>query len=490
MRILIIILFVVALAAFPWLTRREYRDRIETSLEEKTQAILDQNPDWKGVKVRFNYLDGELSGEVADVAQLSGATRAVEGNLTIGRVRDCIRVLNTPSSEPEPPLPPTPKPEEKKAEPPFLAGSIKDGIIVLSGQLSSEISRYELLNRTRSDFPGLKVVDQIEVKDLVLGSDWESRFSDFNRAFFNLIEEGSYQFKDGVFRLEGIVQSQQQFQQLHMAAIETAGRDGRSIEDEKLEINTTSSPPSLVVTLEPNRIVLIGQVSDRIRRDAIVEAAKSADTGLPISNRIQVKPQTLKSAWLDRVPGYVTTLVRVLKSGQLTITDDEALLSGAVESAEARAAIQAELRTVLGEDGVVQGDLTIETSPNLADEHLSELSIFFDLKSTKIESTEQRDKVKKAASILLEEAPEKKLIVAGHAESKGELSTNAWYAKTRAKAVYEALLEAGVPSGQLVQHYYHTNEDKKPGLTDEDRANLRRVDLYLEGSERTPENLR
>ncbi len=251
------------------------------------------------------------------------------------------------------------------------------GQVVLSGYVSGDKTRDDIVTAARSALPRANVVDRMEVAEGAPAS-WTgvaiAALKELGR-----LEEGSAETRDAQLTVAGMAADE--------AIADTARRNMRSAMPQGFRMtdqiqHRAPPPPPIAVPSAPSlpkvagpyvttaavnagSVVLTGFAPSDTARDAIVQQAKVRFPGRQIDNRLEIAPGA-PDGWQRCVDGGLLGIAR-LGSGRLQLSDRRLEVAGATEDDDLAEAVPADVRAaVRGDcDANVRVDILAETAPEL-----------------------------------------------------------------------------------------------------------------------------
>lgn len=189
---------------------------------------------------------------------------------------------------------------------------------------------------------------------------------------------------------------------------------------------------------------------------AVTETSVVAENAIPFhfsanAQTIDITGNQSQAPWLSKSDAIKALLAN---GKDLTLTGDasNAILSGEVDTAAIKEQKGLELQQALGETVAIDNQLTVNALLESAVTPLNApppnvVKIYF---STAQATLAEKDIAGLQTTIdWLKNNPNAKATIAGYHDSKGLPENNVKIAKSRAQAVYDAIVAAGIPSNQL-----------------------------------------
>lgn len=249
-----------------------------------------------------------------------------------------------------------------------------------------------------------------------------------------------------------------------------------------LDLGVPEAEPLIAAALADGSLTLTGAVATDAQRTAIASAATSVLVAPSVTDQLVVDDSvTLSNPTVDAFAALLGVLPSRLVAGEMVLVGDGIVVSGTYVTEDDRVALQA-LADELGATAelVPRAAATAETAQTLEDDlngFVTANPIVFEPNSAELSpgAATVLDRVSTFAKRL----SAIRITVEGHTDSDGQPDTNVELSQARADAVVAALVERGVPEGQLVAVGVGSAE---PVLVDgvEDKAASRRVEFDVE----------
>lgn len=251
---------------------------------------------------------------------------------------------------------------------------------------------------------------------------------------------------------------------------------------------------AIVIAWDENSISVEGTVAAEERRVFITDALSDEFPAIDIENLTILEGLEEESGWLGTTLGLLLSLKTTLVEGKMIIDPNGELLvvAGEVESKDVRNELNAKVIEV--------GDqLGFDVNPAIrvlvigpTEEEIEELQVDLDalIEGKVVEfETKSFELTPKGVALLdeilvaIRKAPEVRLRIAGHTDSRGSSEENQQLSEERAEAVLLYLVNAGESRDRFEVVGYGENDPAGTNDTEEGRARNRRiVFIALEGT--------
>jgi outer membrane protein OmpA-like peptidoglycan-associated protein len=145
----------------------------------------------EGVNGRDVTLIGEAPNEEAKFAAIRDVDR-------VWGVRTVVDKMTVAAPEPEPPA----------VTPYLFQANLADGALTLTGAVPSEDVRREILSKAQTQFPGVRLVEQLVIRESVPNAEWPAVLAG-GMAQLASFESGELKMEDLAVSLSGKVKSQE-----------------------------------------------------------------------------------------------------------------------------------------------------------------------------------------------------------------------------------------------------------------------------------------
>lgn len=449
---LLAIWVVLVLAALVWGI-----ENAESQLRVATRSTLAQSERDLGFDVsgRDVTLFGVVSSEEEELA-LGASVDAIPG---VRGVRSALTIV---------------EPETPELVPPMVSMRIIGDAVSIRGLVPEEAVSEALLAAAIEQYGEDRVVDAIVVGDNVETRPWLGRVGNIFQ-YLGELRSGGFVADDGAFTLNGDVRSESIRSRIEQDA--ELVFDGTLPIMSNLEIAVLPTP---VFNAQSSGgvITLQGTVPDQETATHIVDAARRLHQGATIVNNVRVA-EVAGPTWLESIGGILDVVTR-LDPWTVDIADGVLTITGLTLDEDSLAAI-----SVLAEQ-VVAGQLTVTTdiqvNPAAAAVELTQLLAGAGMfeNGDAILSAEGRQLLDQAIEVL-QASPLAGLVVEAHTDDLGSEDDNLTLSQLQAEAVVAYLVAGGIDTGRLSAVGYGESRPIADNVTEEGRAQNRRIEFVLEG---------
>lgn len=386
----------------------------------------------------------------------------------------------------EPELPPSPSE--------FSLTRNRFGIVV-SGRVPSLDSKENLVRILEESGTNVRVTDRIEIDQTLVPATWEGYAESLIAVLLSVFQgEMTAEFQPEQIRLTGTAETEESYQELLSALkklkTETSApeilADVTVLEDQVKPAPETARAPELLITFQPNLMILTGFLQDISFLKRLEENLETRKEGYAIQNELTEAPSAASAGWLPQLGEFLEEAALRTESGVFRfseeglamegmtreIADKQILQNVAVNSVPSGFSIENQLSHE--DEAFPEPELLPEDRDKLSEE-LKKYPIYF-AKNSDLISTEEREKLKEVVTLLEEAGFPVELKVTGFADNIGNAEYNRQLSLRRAKSVVEALDSAGVSKERI------TEESKGEDVTSvsrSDRWKSRRVEISL-----------
>jgi len=431
---------------------------LEDDLASRTEAsvkdtILDKT------KIKVQGRDVTLAANAFSEEGRRGAVTAVETIPGVRLVNDETRLV----------------PEAK----PFVWTAARDVVrVTLGGNAPLPATKAGLVEAARHELGGVEVADQME---LARGAP-----PHFESAALLLLaqipklKDGKIAISDAKVTLSGMARELGDRE-----AIATALKD--LPEDFSVEANEIKAPPYVFQAYKDPvaaTLTLTGYVPDTNMREAI-------RTGLArkfFDEKIVDNLKTSVGAPSGFGPVVIAALSALsrLSTGTLVVSDREVKLSGDALYDGAAAEIQAGLGKDFPKNWKYQPEVTVKPAAALVDSTVCQQLFSEVLTKGKVRFEPKRATLNPDSAGLLDRlietalrCPNADIEIVGHTDTDGEDSFNQALSETRAQAVIDYLVKAGLPANRFTAVGRGSTEPVAGNDTDEGKAQNRRIEFLV-----------
>lgn len=368
---------------------------------------------------------------------------------------------------------------------PFKLKKSESGQFILSGVAPDEKSKLQFGNSVSEAVKaqGIKIENQLTVDPSVYpNGTWPESLQKYAGSFATVA--GVTQIYAGAKQvvIEGEVAAGAIKAEQGELAKQAAG-EGNSI-DNRLTVTEVPSANFRLVQSKAGEYTVSGAVGEQKLRDNIGKSIGSVlGNKLAINEAVAVEAD-LKSPWWQ---GQSTQLIPYfLKATKVTdreinYTNHTLYLRGRLNSSEKIDKVSQLFAAgmpkgvKLDTTKLVETEATVEEVEAEVVSTFKNTAVYFDTSSSALKSTADA-KIKEIASVIKSNKIERKLIVGGYADTRGNAEANKRLSLKRANSVKERLIGLGIPEQQMtLQHFGEEASNYKP----QDLWRSRRVELSL-----------
>ena len=361
-------------------------------------------------------------------------------------------------------------------------GEKSDGIVTLSGFVSSPGVKDEVLTAARVSFAGSNLVDNVRIAAGEPRMDWIGGIK-FAMSQLARLDHGSVVLGDRIFSIEGEASSPEAFMVLHNDNAQTLPA---SLELESTDVRPPSvSPYRFVAARTPTAIKLEGHVGSPTERETILGAARWTFGTLTLVDNL-VYASGAPDGFVGAAMVSLHAVSR-LSGGKSDISDTTINISGGAYYPAAEGAVADAVLETMPDGFNVASTITVRhpgqpVAPlrcrDLLQRALSVGRIQFDGGNAEVspDSFGPLDRV--AATI--ERCRDTTIEVGAHTDSDGSTAQNVELSWARAGAIVEYLVDAGVKRERMVAKGYGESSPVADNATAQGKAANRRIEFILQ----------
>ncbi|MGO1080126.1 OmpA family protein [Inquilinus sp. CA228] len=365
---------------------------------------------------------------------------------------------------------------------PYVWSAANDGrTLTLGGAVPSEAARAELAGAAAAAFPGIRIVDGLQVARGAPAGDVLAA-AKLGLAQLALLADGKAGLDDGRLSVSGSGKPG-----VTAAAIAAAIRSGLPQGFQLASVDVTPaiiSPYTFSAEKSGGALTLSGYAPDDRTHQGILDAAQRLFFGETVKDQLALGAGA-PEGFADAVLAGLGPLSR-LAQGTLSLTGTDAKLSGQALYEKAVVDIQGAFAAAL--PGRYTADAWIAVKPpepavdaaacqDLFSTLLAKGTILFDTGKATIsqESAGLLDNL----VVVAQRCPEARIEISGHTDASGDAAANLDLSRKRAEAVVGYLETAGVAVVRLTAIGYGSARPIASNDTEEGRAQNRRIDFLV-----------
>ena len=313
--------FLVALALLlvvvhVWLSRQLHDGPNEVILADAVQTDI-KNEFGEDVTIRYDYLDGVLTGIVPDKATRQAAGKKARELRPAGRIFNHLQIADRP---------------------PSLFAGLADGKLILRGQVPHEATKTKIA-RAASDLGRGEVVNELVVDPLVKRAAWFGVIPGFIGGFFKGTDSGEVDATEEGIRLKRGVRASAHKAEL----IRDAEKTRLSVVDEIFQIR--DQPSKLIAVLQDSVLTLRGAVPSEAIKTALGKEAEQG--GFSVVNQIAVREDVMDTDWAGRITGFMGEFFQGTTLGEFEIDPGRIRISREVSRLREKQALMSRAEKLL-----------------------------------------------------------------------------------------------------------------------------------------------
>jgi len=228
----------------------------------------------------------------------------------------------------------------------------------------------------------------------------------------------------------------------------------------------------------PNQVVVAGTVPDEATRNAILAKVREVYGAERVVDQLGVGSVVAPPNWSGYVQKLVSSQLKLVSRGQLSINGNNIELKGEVANESQRQQLAADMATSLNPTYAVRNALRVAAQEQTAvDATLANRIIEFEAGSSVLRPA-GRGILDEIASTLLK-LGNKKVEVIGHTDAQGARDTNVVLSLARADAVRSYLASKGVAPSLITTSGSGPDRPVAANDTPEGRARNRRIEFRI-----------
>lgn len=372
-----------------------------------------------------------------------------------------------------------------------LTAETANGVLTISGHVQSERTKDALLEKIKSLFPDLRLVDDIELGRGGPGEDKWLEFSRYGLHQLKGLKFGTLQIIDNLIMLSGEAESEPAivtiFSEMKNAPF------GANIDFSKVR-PPLASPYRWSASRDNGKLIVLGHVPDDGERKLLLSLAKKYFHGIEVVDQMQFASGEPEN-WLD-VAQLGLQQLAALKSGKIQIEDLNVNIEGIAPTPGILDDILAFLKVRLPKGFSFYNALEIAenedqevaalapatpVAPDICQEllnsGLAKGTIQFETDSAKLSETSEPLLDKLAHTT--KRCSGAKIEIAGHTDSDGDDDYNLKLSQDRAESVVNYLINAGVARDILSAVGYGETKPVVDNETEEGKARNRRIEFRV-----------
>ncbi|MDJ0952222.1 MAG: OmpA family protein [Acidimicrobiia bacterium] len=428
----------------------------EAKLQDATRAALQDGG--YGIAVDVSGRDATLYGTVSSEVEAEEIVMMIDGIPGVRNVNSELVVI---------------QPVEPAPVAPQVSMRLIGDAVTLLGRVPDEEIVTDLVVAAEEQFGIDRVVNGLSVAENVANLPWLGRVKD---VFVHLgdLRSGGFVAEEEGFTVNGEVISETVRTEIE--------QELRLIFGEALPITSNLTiavlpAPTFSASGSGGVVTLQGRFPNQETVDQIADAARRLHPGTTIINSMAIR-EVAGSTWLQSIDGLLDVVTRLdpwtidVAEGQVTITG----LGVDTESAEAIGVLTEEV--VAGQLSVVTD---VEANPAAVALQLTQLLEGFDIfASDEATITAEGAALLDEAILVLRDNPSTRVVVEAHTDDQGAAQDNLALSQERAEAVVAYLVAGGIDSGRLTAIGYGEERPIADNVTDEGRAQNRRIEFVIE----------
>lgn len=248
-----------------------------------------------------------------------------------------------------------------------------------------------------------------------------------------------------------------------------------------LLLGLSASVSTLAVTPSPSApqpVVVSGTVPDQSTKQAILDKMASI-YGANVVDQIQVANVKTPPEWRQTVLSTIQPAIKNVNKGKLEFLGTNIVLSGKVQSEEARSSLQQSFGVGVSPVYKVKQQLDIvATEQKVIDQALANRIVEFESGSAVLTATGQQ--ILNEMALALNKVGNKPVKIIGHTDSQGNPTTNLGLSLQRANAVKDYLASKSVNPSLMSTEGLGSTKPVADNATEEGRKRNRRIEFDVQ----------
>lgn len=225
-------------------------------------------------------------------------------------------------------------------------------------------------------------------------------------------------------------------------------------------------------------VVVSGVVPDESTRQAIVARLRELYGAEQVVDQLGVGPLATPPNWSQTVQKVLTSELRSIRRGQLSIAGTSVALAGEVSSLDQSQKIEGQIKSVVNPTYTIKNGLVVtDSGQTLIDATLRNRIVEFELGNATL--TEAGRKVIDELVPVLAKFPNSRFEVIGHTDISGVREANIELSRARAKTVKDYLVAKGTVASSIDASGAGPDRPLYANDTVENRAKNRRIEFKL-----------
>lgn len=225
-------------------------------------------------------------------------------------------------------------------------------------------------------------------------------------------------------------------------------------------------------------VVVSGVVPDESTRQAIVARLREMYGAGQVVDHLGVGPLAMPPNWSQTVQKVLTSELKSIRKGQLSIAGTSVALAGEVASLDQSQKIEEQIKSVVNPTYTIKNGLVVtESGQILIDATLKNRIVEFELGTATL--TETGRKVIDELVPVLAKFPNSRFEVIGHTDISGVREANIALSRARAKTVKDYLITKGTAASSIDASGVGPDRPLYANDTAENRAKNRRIEFKI-----------
>lgn len=340
MKVVVLLLALLAVLGHAWLSHELGKGRMETLLADSMRQELQSDPQFRGVDVEYDHLDGTLTGELPsrDMAELAEAF--AEKMRLAGRISSEIKLG-----------PPPDKPSQLTVE--FDGAKFH-----LKGQLPDEFSRSALEVELRLLGRG-EVSAQVEINTRVMPPPWSGATSQVFENFFRDPGYALLEISGDEVRLKRKYDGGEAKHKELLASVEPLQKLGMKVID-NLELIRDQPADLEAVRGTSGKVTLTGRLGAAAERDRFLEPLKPLLADKDKGEGVKVDESVVPAEWVSAWGGFVAEFLKAAApGGKARVEGSTVTLEGQLPASKGKGTWLDKAKAAIGQGCEIEDHLSL-----------------------------------------------------------------------------------------------------------------------------------
>lgn len=337
MKVVVLLLALLLVLGHAWLSHELRRERVEALLVESLRRDLEGEPQFRGVDVEYEYLDGVLKGELPSKDMEDLVEAFAEDVRLAGRISSDIKLGPPPD------------------QPARLVVEFGGGRFRLTGKLPDDFTRLAVEDELRLLRLG-EISNEVEISNRVIRPQWDGMTDRVFQDYFREPGQARIEIAGDEVKLTRMFEGGEAKRKELLAAAEPLRSLGMKVIDD-LELIRDQPVELTIVRDEKGRVRVKGQLGEAAERERLMEPLRPllAEGG----DGVELQEAVVPAEWVADWGKFAADYLKAVSRGEAKVEGNTVVLKGELPASTGKGDWVEKARAAMGPGCEVEDHLKL-----------------------------------------------------------------------------------------------------------------------------------